>query len=54
MCFFSTHQISPESLHHLLNIPLLQSLADLQVVIICPAANLSGSQQGEGVAHRVE
>ena len=49
--FFLTHQVVPESFHHLPNIPILQSLSDLQVVVVGSAANLAWGQRGSGVAH---
>jgi len=47
--FFFTHQVVPESLHHLPNIPFLQSLPDLRIIVVDSAPNLL---RGQGVGGR--
>jgi hypothetical protein len=47
----ATHQVLPESLHHLPNIPIFQPLSDLRIVVVCSAANLRRGQRGGQVAH---
>jgi hypothetical protein len=49
--FFFTHQIVSESLHHMPDVPILQSLSDLRIVVGRSAAKLLGSQGSGRVAH---
>ena len=46
---YLTHQIASESLHDLSDVPILQSLSDLRIIVGHSAANLLGCQ---GIAHR--
>jgi hypothetical protein len=46
-----SHQIVSESLHNSPNVPILQPLPNLHVVVFRSAANLSRSQRSGGVAH---
>jgi hypothetical protein len=49
----ATYQIGPESFHDLPDVPILQSLSDLRVVVDRSAANLLGGQRSGGGAHGV-
>jgi len=49
--FFFTHQVASKSFHNLPDIPIFQSLSNLQVVIVRLVANLNRGQRSGGVAH---
>jgi hypothetical protein len=46
--FFMTHQIGPESLHHLPDAPILQTLSNLCIVVVRSAPNLGGGDWRNG------
>ena len=46
-----TYQVGPEGFDNRPDIPILQPLSDLQVVVIRSAANLAGGQCRGGFAH---